>query len=159
MELVVILKLEIATEFIYHWHGIILSRINGLVSLTKRLRFRIGKLIYWTHRLQYLITIHILALPPVHTVCLQFTSHALDFLGMLSHTSRLVPAFNDGRSPCWVPELFPFHSRSISWATVHPQTPSCQLHCTHLTLLELSLNCSLRTSVGHSRFFLFQVTD
>jgi hypothetical protein len=36
--------------------------------------------------------------------CLQFTTHALSLISLLSHTSSLVPAFKCGRSPFWVPK-------------------------------------------------------
>lgn len=69
----------------------------------------------WTHLLEILVKIYSNALANFQ---LQFTTHALDSLGLLSHTSPLLPASKGRRSPSCVPEL----SRPTATATI--STPS-----------------------------------
>jgi hypothetical protein len=58
-----------------------------------------------------------------YTVCLQFTIHTLSPLGLLSHTSPLIPASNGGHSPSWDPELSLRYSHSNSHCHLHLQLP------------------------------------
>jgi hypothetical protein len=64
----------------------------------------------WTHHLQYLITIHSGTITNSHS--LQFTTHALSPLSLLSLTNPPELASNGSRFPSWVPELSPSHSDS-----------------------------------------------
>jgi hypothetical protein len=47
-------------------------------------------------------------------------------VGLLSHTSVLVPSSNGGRSLSWVLKLSLSHSHIDSWLTMHSLTLSCQ---------------------------------
>jgi hypothetical protein len=72
----------------------------------------------WRYR-QITVTVYS-AIATIQTVCLHFTVHAMIPLGLLSHTSHLVPVSYGGHSPSWVPELSPSHSHSSSWFTGTP---------------------------------------
>jgi hypothetical protein len=83
----------------------ILSQSMNSVWLKIR---RFGVITGFIGHLQFLITIQANSIS--YTV--QFTTHALSLLSLLSLTSHLVPASNGGRSPSWVLELSQCHDHS-----------------------------------------------
>jgi hypothetical protein len=124
---------------------IILSRPGVVCDLWKDMGFWIGHWIYWTHR---------------YNSGLQFTaysataiSHSLSAFRLTrtesSQYAALVSASNGESSTFWVPEISLRHCHSDTWLGTLPNS-SLLLHCTHLTLPELSYNCRPRTSTVHS---------
>jgi hypothetical protein len=102
--------------------------------------------VHWTldlfdaHRLQFLITIHSIALSLFHTVCLKFTAPRLNSLGLPSIHWSSGTGSNGINSPSWIPELSPWHSHSYSLLPMH----SLELH---LELLPLISCCSVWSSL------------
>jgi hypothetical protein len=84
-------------------------------------------------------------------------------------TRPLVPSSNGGRSPSWVPELYPCHSHSNSWLTVYSLelfwncfllslvmssnniSSACYLPCLVITVLELCPTTSVVLSCPRRR--------
>jgi hypothetical protein len=168
-------RLVVCVVYTYQYvsRRIILSRTKGIVWRIWRevvLRFDTE---FDTRHLQFLSTPHTGAVANYSANSavavshyLQFTIHALDPLGLLSHTTPLVPASNGGRSLSCVPKLSPrlaVCSLSPSYVTasscpdlycreLYPVTnPSChwvhplELCLTTIELLKSSWICDQRS--------------
>jgi hypothetical protein len=87
------------------------------------------------------------ALSLIHrlVVYLQFAAHALNPLGLLSHTSPLVPASNSDHSLSLVLEAYPRHSHSDFWSAMHSQTPSTTAFYCHWLVTNFILLAPLHT--------------
>jgi hypothetical protein len=127
-----------ATLFFQKFPNVRFPLWNILIRPSGGVTWGVGLLTGFIGHVQFLITVHSGPIPNSHII--KFTTHALSLPSLLSLTSPMVPGSNGGCSLSWFPELYPHHSLSSSWLTVH----SLELfwNCLHLSLVMSFSNIS-----------------